>query len=110
MRLTTKTINSTDEDVKLHARYWKPNGDAAPCGLVCISHGFSEHLPIYDEVASKLVSKRLLVFGHDHRGHGESDGKRAYIDDVSQYAFDIIIHCQVREFVASSLFMFLFCW
>ena len=30
-------------------------------------------------ISSLLAGKGYLVFGHDHVGHGESEGKRAYI-------------------------------
>lgn len=35
------------------------------------------------------------MFGHDHIGHGESDGKRAYIEDVDHYVDDIIQHSMI---------------
>ena len=34
------------------------------------------------------------MFGHDHVGHGASEGKRVYIENVEQYVDDIIEHCQ----------------
>ena len=38
------------------------------------------------------AGKNYLVFGHDHIGHGESDGKRAYIENVDHYVDDLIEH------------------
>ena len=35
----------------------------------------------------------MVVFGHDHLGHGESEGKRAYIENVDQYVDDLVQHC-----------------
>ena len=94
-------------------------GSQTKC-LVFLSHGFSEHLGLYHEIANilgvtildldydladtVLVSgdKKMLVFGHDHIGHGESDGDRAYIENVDHYVDDVIHHCMIVQ-VRSSL-------
>ena len=34
----------------------------------------------YEELARRLALNGFVVFGHDHRGHGRSEGKRAYIE------------------------------
>ena len=34
--------------------------------LVCISHGFGEHMSRYDNLGSHLAANGVLVFGHDH--------------------------------------------
>jgi hypothetical protein len=34
----------------------------------------------YDELARRMAMNGFVVFGHDHRGHGRSEGKRAYIE------------------------------
>ena len=52
-------------------------------------------------VCRVLAAKDYLVFGHDHIGHGESDGKRAYIENVDHYVDDIIHHSM--ELKVSSL-------
>ena len=39
----------------------------------------------------------MVVFGHDHMGHGESDGSRAYIEDVDHYVDDVITHCMKMQ-------------
>ncbi len=44
-----------------------------------------------------MDNSELLVFGHDHFGHGLSGGKRAYVDDVAHYAEDVLKHCQVMK-------------
>ena len=37
------------------------------------------------------------MFGHDHVGHGASQGKRAYIEDVDHYVDDVIEHCSLQK-------------
>jgi len=91
---------------KLFTRYWLPIGEAR-C-LMCISHGFGEHLGWYDELAQRLISKGVLVFGHDHMGHGRSEGPRAIVDSVDQYVQDIYLHCAQVKREHSGLPLFLY--
>ena len=45
-----------------------------------------------------MTGKRgMVVFGHDHIGHGESDGSRAYIENVDHYVDDVITHCMKMQ-------------
>ena len=53
-------------------------------GIVYIVHGIGEHIGRYTHVAQYLNGRGYAVFGHDHRGHGRSDGERVYFD-----SFDI---------------------
>lgn len=43
-----------------------------PLGVVQISHGMAEHILRYNEFATFLNAHGYIVYGHDHRGHGES--------------------------------------
>lgn len=62
-------------------------------GLLFLSHGYGEHLEWYYELASLLAAeKHLLVFGHDHVGHGLSDGERANVKDMDEYVNDVFHH------------------
>ncbi|MDR0425768.1 MAG: alpha/beta hydrolase [Clostridiales bacterium] len=45
----------------------------APKAMVQISHGMAEHIARYDAFAQYLNARGFLVFGDDHRGHGETD-------------------------------------
>jgi len=89
MYIEDSLTNSRGEKLATHT--WKPAG--SPKCLVFMSHGFSEHLGLYHEVAHKLNEYGYLVFGHDHVGHGKSDGKRVYIENVDDYCDDVILHC-----------------
>ena len=61
--------------------------------MLFLSHGYGEHLEWYSELASRLAAeKQLLVFGHDHIGHGLSDGDRASVADLEVYVNDVFHH------------------
>ena len=57
---------------------------------------YAEHLPpYYRAVAEAGVEAGLLMFGHDHLGHGRSQGERAQVGDIGEYVGPVIQHCQV---------------
>jgi len=47
------------------------------------------------------------VFGHDHIGHGCSEGKRAYIENVDDFVDDVIHHCMVVKEKNENLCLFI---
>ena len=61
--------------VRLQTRFWR--GAAAPRAIVVVVHGYAEHLGRYNHVVNALVDRDFAVVGLDHRGHGQSDGRRA---------------------------------
>ena len=44
-----------------------------------------------------LGERGLIVFGHDHVGHGSSHGKRVYIESVDHYVDDVVHHCLIMK-------------
>jgi len=58
----------------LHLRRWLAHGAAR--GTVHLVHGLGEHIGRYELVARALSAAGWDVAGHDHRGHGRSDGPR----------------------------------
>uniref|UniRef100_A0A452E6R4 Monoglyceride lipase n=1 Tax=Capra hircus TaxID=9925 RepID=A0A452E6R4_CAPHI len=74
----------------LFCRYWKPSG--APRALVFVSHGAGEHCGRYEELAQMLVGLGLLVFAHDHVGHGQSEGERMVVSDFHVFIRDVLQH------------------
>ena len=49
----------------------------------------------------------FLAFGHDQVGHGASEGKRVYIDNVDHYVDDVIHHCMEMQEKHQDLPLFL---
>ncbi|XP_053455627.1 monoglyceride lipase isoform X3 [Nycticebus coucang] len=79
----------------LFCRYWKPTG--TPRALVFVSHGAGEHCGRYEELAQMLVRLDLLVFAHDHVGHGQSEGERMVVSDFHVFIRDVLQHVDVMQ-------------
>ncbi|XP_054336620.1 monoglyceride lipase isoform X2 [Pongo pygmaeus] len=74
----------------LFCRYWKPTG--TPKALIFVSHGAGEHCGRYEELARMLMGLDLLVFAHDHVGHGQSEGERMVVSDFHIFIRDVLQH------------------
>ncbi|XP_055115740.1 monoglyceride lipase isoform X8 [Symphalangus syndactylus] len=74
----------------LFCRYWKPTG--TPKALIFMSHGAGEHCGRYEELARMLMGLDLLVFAHDHVGHGQSEGERMVVSDFHVFVRDVLQH------------------
>ncbi|XP_035130648.1 monoglyceride lipase isoform X3 [Callithrix jacchus] len=60
--------------------------------LIFVSHGAAEHCGRYDELAQMLKGLDLLVFAHDHVGHGQSEGERMVVSDFHVFVRDVLQH------------------
>uniref|UniRef100_A0A8C6S9K0 Monoglyceride lipase n=1 Tax=Neogobius melanostomus TaxID=47308 RepID=A0A8C6S9K0_9GOBI len=83
------------DGLHLFCRYWEPSGP--PRALVFVIHGAGEHVGPYDEVAQRLKELQLLVFAHDHVGHGQSEGERMNIKDFQIYVRDVLQHVDLMK-------------
>jgi lysophospholipase len=71
--------------------FWRsstPDQPPARAAIVLI-HGLGEHSGRYDHVVARLVGERYAVHAVDHRGHGRSDGSRAFIEDIDVVVADV---------------------
>jgi acylglycerol lipase len=74
-------------DLNVFWQSWAPAAD--PEAIVLISHGAAEHSGRYAWAAGELAARGLAVYAVDHRGHGRSDGPRAYIDRLENAVADL---------------------
>lgn len=77
----------THDGLTLFTQWWTPEGEAR--AVVLLVHGYAEHSGRYDHVAEPFVDRGAAVYAYDQRGHGRSDGQRAYVDRFEQYLADL---------------------
>ena len=56
-----------------------------PKGMLQISHGMAESISRYNGLAEYMSANGFIVFGDDHRGHGETDPGRTGYSDGDMY-------------------------
>ncbi|MBX3635305.1 MAG: lysophospholipase [Rubrivivax sp.] len=78
------------DGVRLHLRHWPAHGAPAQArGLVQLVHGLGEHIARYEALAEVLNAAGWHVAGHDHRGHGRSEGPRGVLPQNQQLLVDL---------------------
>jgi acylglycerol lipase len=80
----------TSDGLTLYTEYSLPQGD--PKAVVLLVHGYAEHCGRYGHVIQRLVDAGYAVYTLDHRGHGKSEGTRAYIDTMDQFIDDLKLY------------------
>lgn len=77
---------TTAPGIDLFVRYRRP---ANPKGTVLVVHGVGEHAGRWANLEHALVEGGWSYYGYDHRGHGQSTGRRVHIDRFSNYLDDL---------------------
>ncbi|UCF94651.1 MAG: lysophospholipase [Desulfobacterales bacterium] len=54
-----------------------------------IAHGLGEHSGRYGNLFKRLIPQGISIWALDHRGHGQSDGRRGHIQHFDQYLSDL---------------------
>jgi acylglycerol lipase len=86
MRHGTDTFRTSD-GLTLWRQWWLPDGD--PRTVVLLLHGLGEHSGRYEHVATALAQAGYAVHAVDHRGHGRSEGPRAFVRKYDELMVDI---------------------
>ena len=76
----------TLDGLRLFSQSW--TADRSVTDLVLI-HGVGEHSARYQWTAEKLNEKGINVHSFDLRGHGQSEGERAYISSFEEFTQDV---------------------
>ncbi len=74
----------------IYYRVWQPERE--PRAVLLLAHGYAEHSGRYTHVADYFVGRGYAVYALDHRGHGQSAGRRGYfkrfqflVDDLDTF-------------------------
>jgi len=76
-------------DFDLFEQSWFPEDDIK--AVVLLVHGLGEHSSRYEHVAEFLTSKNIGIETFDLRGHGKSDGAKAFVRSFDEYLQDVEI-------------------
>ncbi|WP_112181809.1 MULTISPECIES: alpha/beta hydrolase [Paraliobacillus] len=77
---------TTNDNYSIYYQQWE-NPSIEPKAIMQIAHGMAEHIDRYDEFANFLVERGILVYGNDHRGHGQTGKKygTGYFDQANGF-------------------------
>ena len=78
---------TTQDGLVLATRTWTP--EAEPQRGLLIVHGLGEHSGRWDHVARFFADRGYAVAAFDLRGHGESEGTRAYAGSFNDFVDDV---------------------
>jgi acylglycerol lipase len=72
--------------LRIFRQAWTPPAVRA---VVVLAHGASEHSGRYAWTAEQLAARGYATHALDHRGHGHSEGTRAYVDRMDNVVADL---------------------
>lgn len=84
----TRVTVRTRDGVELVLHRWPADGDGPPRATVALVHGLAEHAGRYAELARRLNAAGIALFAVDLRGHGQSPGARAWVEQFDEYLLD----------------------
>ena len=94
-----ESVLEAEDGHGIRLQTWSPARDAV--GVIQLLHGLGEHIGRYARFAKAAAGRGYVVCGHDHRGHGLSEGERGYFADENGWdkvVGDVrVVNDRVRE-------------
>ncbi len=78
----------TQDGLDIFGQRWEST-ERSPKAVVCLIHGFGEHIKRYQHVAEAFGKDGYALVGADLRGHGQSSGKRGFTPSIEAFMQDI---------------------
>ena len=75
------------DGLTLRGRVWMPEGPRR--AVVVFIHGIFEHHGRFVALAEQFRRRGYVFYGWDLRGHGRSDGERAWVEAFGQFTADL---------------------
>lgn len=73
--------------LKIATRSWQPEGK--PRAIMILVHGFNAHSGYMVWPAEQFTSNGFACYALDHRGRGNSEGERFYVEEFADYLGDL---------------------
>jgi acylglycerol lipase len=94
---------ASNDGLQLLTQSWTASPEGVPDNTkatVVIVHGLKDYSDRYDGLARRLAERRYLVHAFDLRGHGDSEGKRSWVDSFDDYVTDldtVVTHARLKS-------------
>lgn len=85
--MSTTSQRTTRDGLSQLVRRWAAGGE--PWAAMLIVHGLGEHSGRYEHSAVRFAAAGIEVTAFDLRGHGETDGDRAYVESWQFFLDDV---------------------
>lgn len=82
----TITFGATRDGLKQLRRHWRVDSPRAAMLLV---HGIGEHSGRYEHVGQAFAAAGIDTLSFDARGFGQTEGRRAYVENFDDYVLDV---------------------
>ncbi|MFZ0831130.1 MAG: lysophospholipase [Thermoplasmata archaeon] len=94
------------DGTRLYWQSWRPDG--TPTALLFVIHGLKDHSERYAAMAAELNARGIAVAAFDLRGHGRSEGRRAWVRRFEEYLDDaeLVLRTVRHEYPSTPLFLF----
>ena len=96
------------DNLNLYARVWMPDSGAK--GVVALVHGLGEYGGRYVDIGQSFVDRGYAFVAGDLRGHGLSEGRRAFVSRLDDFMDDLDRYCDAIRLRFPDKPLFVYCF